>query len=87
MTSTLGMNNKFSSQQTLIKHTNQSNSQAATLANSDSLVGAVSSQVTLMRPPPTQKRGLGVMGYADELFEMRVNQNEMKQYKRNMVSS
>lgn len=27
------------------------------------------------------------MGYADELFEMRVNTKEMKQYKRNMVSS
>jgi hypothetical protein len=27
------------------------------------------------------------MGYADELFEMRVNQHEIKQYKRNMVDS
>jgi hypothetical protein len=28
---------------------------------------------------------LGAMGYAEELFEMRLKQHEIKQYRRNMV--
>ena len=39
--------------------------------------------------PLKQKRRvtLGVRGYADELFQMRINQNEIKSYKRNMVDT
>lgn len=48
---------------------------------------AQTSQNSLPKLPFAQKRRvtLGAMGYADELFEMRLKQHEIKQYRRNMV--
>ena len=47
------------------------------------------SQATLLKLPSTHQRRVtqGVMGYAEELFEMRRNQQEIKKYRRNMVDS
>jgi hypothetical protein len=47
------------------------------------------STTTLLKLPSAQKRKVtkGVMGYAEELFEMRRKQQEIKQYRRNMVET